>query len=79
MNHLRIQVSINILASQQDSLVGELDVQRVGVGFTVDGDAGDPNGLARFDASHGNLATVCNQNPLNRQHGCEHIREGEST
>ena len=47
-----------------DGLVGELDVQRVLVGFGIDGDGRDAHLAGGLDDAAGNFAAVGNQNFL---------------
>ena len=50
-----------------DGFIGELNVQRIGVGFGVDREGADAEFLAGADDAHGNLTPVGDQNLV--EHG----------
>ena len=50
-----------------DGVIGGADVSRLGVGIAVDGDGLAANGVAGADDAQRNLATVGNQDPMERR------------
>ena len=69
-DRLGVQVALGgRLATERVRLVGEADVQRVPVELGVHGDGLDTEFASGTDDSHGDLATVGDQDLL--QHGCQ--------